>query len=79
LSHKTGGKTHRRLDDLALFAEVDFARVADAFSVRGIRVESSDVIAPAIRAALAGFGPRVVDAVTDPECNPEPPWAPGSA
>jgi acetolactate synthase-1/2/3 large subunit len=48
----------------------DFAKVAEAFGCRGIRVERPEEVEPALRAALAAEGtPVVVDVITDPEEN----------
>ncbi len=65
-----------RLADLALFGHVDFARVAEVFGIRGARVEQPQDIIPTIKSALAAGEPFLVDVVTDPDCNPEPPWMP---
>jgi acetolactate synthase-1/2/3 large subunit len=62
--------------DLALFGHVNFARVAEVFGVRGARVEQPQDIIPTIKSALAAREPFLVDVVTDPDCNPEPPWLP---
>ncbi|MDQ7843272.1 MAG: biosynthetic-type acetolactate synthase large subunit [Armatimonadota bacterium] len=48
----------------------DFARVAEAFGARGIRVERPEQVEPALRSALAvEDGPVVVDIRCDPEEN----------
>jgi acetolactate synthase-1/2/3 large subunit len=48
----------------------DFARIADAFGARGIRVERPEQVTPALHAALADErGPVVVDVLCDPEEN----------
>jgi len=48
----------------------DFARIAEAFGARGIRVERPDQVEPALRSALATEdGPCVVDMIVDPEEN----------
>jgi len=48
----------------------DFARVAEAFGARGLRVERPEQVEPALRTALAAEdGPVVVDVVCDPEEN----------
>jgi acetolactate synthase-1/2/3 large subunit len=46
------------------FAEMDFAAIARAIGCRGIRVERAEEIGPALRAALDGTAPTVVDIVT---------------
>ncbi len=48
----------------------DFARIAEAFGARGIRVERPEQVEPALRSALATEdGPCVVDVIVDPEEN----------
>ena len=46
------------------FADMDFAAIARAMGCRGIRVERADGIGPALREALDGTAPTVVDVVT---------------
>lgn len=65
-----------KMDDLVMFEKLDFARIAEAYGVRGVRVERAEDIIPAIKAAIAAKEPVVIDVVTDPDCNPEPPWMP---
>jgi acetolactate synthase I/II/III large subunit len=67
-----------RAADLALFGDVDFARIAEDFGVRGARVERPDGIIPTISTAVASGDPALIDVVTDPDCNPEPPWLPAA-
>jgi acetolactate synthase-1/2/3 large subunit len=55
---------------------VSFARIAEEMGCLGIRVETPDKIAPALRAALASGRPAVVDVVTDVNCRPPEPWTP---
>ncbi|HEU4798935.1 MAG TPA: thiamine pyrophosphate-dependent enzyme, partial [bacterium] len=48
----------------------DFARIAEAFGARGIRVDRPEQVEPALRSALATEdGPCVVDVIVDPEEN----------
>ena len=44
---------------------LDFARIAQAFGVRGQRVEHPDDLAPALRAALAADEPTLVDVLVE--------------
>jgi benzoylformate decarboxylase len=44
---------------------LDFARIAQAFGVRGQRVEHPDDLAPALRAALSADEPALVDVVVE--------------
>ncbi len=54
----------------SLLDNPDFARVAEAFGARGIRVERPDEVEAALRDAFSTEGvPVVVDVVTDPEEN----------
>ena len=46
------------------FADMDFAAIAKAMGCRGIRVERAEEIGPAMREALDGKAPTVVDVVT---------------
>src|SRR5690606_3163913 len=46
------------------FAEMNFAEVAKSIGCRGIRVEKPDEIAGALKEALSGNRPTVVDVVT---------------
>ena len=52
-------------DDLWVFEDVDFARVARSMGCLGIRVEDPARIRPALEEAVAAGGPVVVDVVTD--------------
>jgi acetolactate synthase-1/2/3 large subunit len=57
----------------------NFAKVAEGFGCRGVRVERPDEIAPAIAEALAAPGPVLLDVVTDPACMAAPSWAPAGS
>ena len=46
------------------FADMDFAAIARAMGCRGLRVERAEGIGPALREALDGTAPTVVDVVT---------------
>jgi acetolactate synthase I/II/III large subunit len=54
----------------------NFAKVAEGFGCRGVRVEKPDEIAPALKGALASHGPVLLDVVTDPASMSLPSWAP---
>jgi acetolactate synthase I/II/III large subunit len=54
----------------SLLRNPDFAKLAEAFGGRGIRVERPEDVEPALRTALATEGmPCVVDVICDPEEN----------
>ncbi len=54
----------------SLLRNPDFARLAEVFGARGIRVDRPEDVEPALRAALATEGtPCVVDILCDPEEN----------
>lgn len=63
-------------EELIRFGPTDFTKVAASFGVRGIRVEQSGEIAPALAEALAANEPVVVDVVTDLEPRAPEPWSP---
>ncbi|WP_372572284.1 thiamine pyrophosphate-binding protein [Ruegeria jejuensis] len=62
------------LGDLVEFEKVNFAELAGAFGIKGIRVEKAEDIQPAIKEAIALREPVIIDVVTDPDSNPEPAW-----
>jgi acetolactate synthase-1/2/3 large subunit len=64
--------------DLTGFSNVNFARIAEDFGCRGIRVEHPEEIGPALDAALASDRPTVVDVVTNARPRAPVPWAPGA-
>lgn len=64
-------------DELMAFSRVNFARLAEDFGCRGIRVERPQDLAPALAEALKETRPVVVDVVTDPEHPAPEPWTPG--
>jgi acetolactate synthase I/II/III large subunit len=58
------------------FGPTDFAAIARALGVRGIRVEQPQAIGGALREALAGDEPVVVDVVTNIDSRAPEPWLP---
>jgi acetolactate synthase-1/2/3 large subunit len=64
-------------DEIIRFGPTDFAAIARAFGVEGIRVERPGDLAAALAAARAAPGPVVVDVGTDAEPRAPEPWAPG--
>ena len=63
-------------EDIVRFGPTDFAAVARAFGVHGIRVEQPGEIGPALRRALEMDEPVVVDVVTDIMPRAPEPWEP---
>ncbi|PPG50552.1 MULTISPECIES: pyruvate dehydrogenase [unclassified Rathayibacter] len=57
---------------------VDYAKVAEAIGIRGIRVEDPRDVEEALRSALADGGPVLVDVVTDPLALSLPPTITGA-
>jgi acetolactate synthase-1/2/3 large subunit len=60
--------------DLFRFRGANFAKVAQELGCLGIRVETPQEIAGALKSALGADRPVVVDVVTDETCKPE--WEP---
>jgi len=60
LQHLMYGAGAYHASDLA---ETNYARVAEALGVRGIRVEAPGDLGPALEAGFAGTGPTVIDLV----------------
>ncbi len=59
------------------FGPTDFAAIARAFGVKGIRVEHPGAIASALSEALAADEPVLLDVVTDIDVRAPEPWLPG--
>jgi len=76
--HRLQGGRPGNPDEIVRFGPTDFAAVARAFGVEGIRVERPEAIRPALLRALASGGPVVVDVVTDPWPRAPEPWIPPS-
>jgi pyruvate dehydrogenase (quinone) len=53
----------------------NFAAVAQAIGLKGVRVEDPAAVRPALKEALASSGPALVDVVTDPNVLAMPPRA----
>ena len=70
------GDTPGDPDQMNRFTDTNFADVARAFGVEGIRVESPDEIRPALERALSLNEPVLIDAVTDIEPRAPEPWSP---
>lgn len=65
-----------RMEDLFTFAPTNYAAIAEAFGVIGIRVENPQDLAPAFERALAADAPVVIDVVSDPSVQADLPWTP---
>lgn len=63
-------------EEMYLFQELNFAKIAQEMGCFGIRVESPEEIAEAINSALKSDIPAVVDVVTDFKCAAPRPWTP---
>jgi len=74
--HRVYGETPGKREELYIFREVNFARIAEEMGCLGIRVERPEEIREALEAALAADVPAVVDIVTDVECRAPSAWAP---
>jgi acetolactate synthase-1/2/3 large subunit len=74
---KAYGKSSGDPGHLYRFERINFARLADEIGCLGIRVESPDDVAGAVRQALAANQPAVVDVVTDVGSTAANPWEPG--
>ena len=72
------GDTPGNPDEIVRFGPTDFAAIARAFGVEGIRVEQPEEIGPALERALALDAPVVVDVVTDAEPRAPEAWRPPS-
>jgi acetolactate synthase-1/2/3 large subunit len=70
------GDSPGKREDVYGFETVNFAKIAEGIGCLGIRVESPDLIAAALKEALASDKPAVVDVLTDLNCKPPIPWSP---
>jgi len=46
--------------------ETDFAKIAQGFSCQGVRVNTAEELRDALKTALAGTEPTVMDVITNP-------------
>ena len=70
------GDTSGNPDEMNRFSDTNFADVARAFGVEGMRVEQPDEIRPALERALSLNAPVLVDVVTDVEPRAPAAWTP---
>jgi len=68
----------RNYVDVALHAP-DFVKLAGAYGIAAVRVETEEEIGPALERARAHQGPFIIDFVVDPEENVYPMVAPGES
>ena len=66
-------------EELFVYNETNFARVAQDFGGAGVRVETPEELAPALEWAQSQSLPVVVDVVSDPMALPDLPWSPANA
>ncbi|MDO8944942.1 MAG: thiamine pyrophosphate-dependent enzyme, partial [Desulfobacterales bacterium] len=59
------------------FNNPDFVKYAESFGTNGIRIESRDELAPALRGALNSDQPGFIDCPVHAAENPRPPQQPG--
>jgi acetolactate synthase-1/2/3 large subunit len=71
-----GGQQRGRAREMWVFEEVNFARVAEAMSCLGLRVERPDKIKDVLTQALAANRPVVVDVATDINALASRAWSP---
>ena len=76
--HAMYGDTPGDPDEIIRFGPTNFADVARAFGVEGLRVASSADLRPALERALSLEAPVVVDVVTDAEPRAPEAWTPPS-
>ena len=63
-------------DELWVFPDTNFAKVAQDMGCFGIRVDQATQIQPAIEEAIASGKPAVIDVVSDIESIAERAWTP---
>ena len=75
VNHAYGDRPGKK-EEMYLFQELNFAKIAQEMGCFGVRVESPEEIAEAINNALKSDIPAVVDVVTDFKCAAPKPWTP---
>ncbi|MEZ4861819.1 MAG: thiamine pyrophosphate-binding protein [Caldilineaceae bacterium] len=73
----TYGRQTAGSDELWLFPETDFARIAESMGVLGLTVHKPSELAGAIEQALAAGRPAVIDVKTDVDGIAPRAWTPG--
>jgi acetolactate synthase-1/2/3 large subunit len=74
--NKAYGDRPGKKEEMFMFKELNFARIAEEMGCYGIRVEQPGEISEALKKALASNRPAVVDVVTDVNCKAPSPWTP---
>ena len=69
-----GGNPEAKGQELWVFRETNFARIAENMGCLGLRVERPGDIRSALKQALQADGPVVIDVVTDIGALPQAPW-----
>ena len=76
--NKAYGDRQGKREEMCMFKDLNFARIAEEMGCYGIRVERPGEISEALKKALASNRPAVVDVVTDVGCKAPSPWTPPS-
>jgi acetolactate synthase-1/2/3 large subunit len=76
--NKAYGDRPGKKEEMCMFKDLNFARIAEEMGCYGIRVERPGEIAEALKKALSSGRPAVVDVVTDVNCKAPSPWAPSA-
>ncbi len=63
-------------EEIVQFTQTDYAKIAENFGCVGIRVETPEEIAPALRSAWKADRPVVIDVVTSHDAHPPSIWHP---
>ena len=63
-------------EEIVQFTQTNYAKIAEDFGCVGIRVETPEEIAPALRAAWKADRPVVIDVVTGHDAHPPSIWRP---
>lgn len=74
--NKAYGDKPGKKEEMCMFKELNFARIAEEMGCYGIRVERPGEIAEALKKALASNRPTIVDVVTDVTSKAPSPWTP---
>ncbi len=70
-----GGNPEAKGQELWVFNETNFARIAENMGCQGLRVERPGDLRNALKKALKAGGPVVIDVVTDIGALPRAPWS----